>query len=561
MDTSNRKLIGKYIQAPISDKLEQSIKEGPPAIESNSKAFDFNAIQTYNPMFDYIWRSHSSQPGQWFGTEFRISQYNGDKSIIETNISVDSSQNIINKETSVFRKVVHLLEPMRVLENKYTPPKTTGLPWHTQSTYAYINKIQSPHNQAYVDTTAAYLVSRLREENISPHFSLHYGSLTMISNTYLYNITDDYQSYKKEKWFWSGITKHNIPIIVTDTSGNKITDIDVLSEYQSPENNIVEVEELIVEAVTVNSDMELVEYDIPMSSDDKNTSDDSSSEDSDTSDDSSSSNIRIFLEFKNMPIMMSFFEKQSGSMENLLFDSDEVGAQIGSKNWEERWTAWIFQIIVALTQMQEIYDMTHNDLHTNNVLWSKTDKEYIYYKTEDNQVYKVPTYGKIFRIIDFGRAIYNIGGKTIISDDYDIGNDAAGQYNFGPIYDPDYEEITPNYSFDLCRLSISCIESLFPQFPKKAKGKARVMSKEEGRTMYETNSSLFNLLWSWLVMDNNENVYLNKDNTEKYPSFDLYVNIAENVHDAVPSEQISKSIFNKFKWNKNINSIVYPIYA
>jgi hypothetical protein len=49
------------------------------------------------------------------------------------------------------------------------------------------------------------------------------------------------------------------------------------------------------------------------------------------------------------------------------------------------------------------------------------------------QLYKVPTFGKLFHIIDFGRAIFKINGTWFISDDFRAGNDAEGQYAFPPL--------------------------------------------------------------------------------------------------------------------------------
>jgi hypothetical protein len=105
------------------------------------------------------------------------------------------------------------------------------------------------------------------------------------------------------------------------------------------------------------------------------------------------------------------------------------------------------------------------------------------------------------------------------------------------------------------------LEGIFPKFPGKRKDRPKVMSKEEGRTMWETTSPLFNLLWSWLITDDGENVLLDAENEDKYPGFELYITIAEQVHSAVPAEQIKKPVFNKFKWNKNVpaSAVLYNI--
>ena len=54
---------------------------------------------------------------------------------------------------------------------------------------------------------------------------------------------------------------------------------------------------------------------------------------------------------------------------------------------------------MILITYQKAFALTHNDLHTNNVMFNETTIEYLYYKI-DNKYYKVKTYGKIFKIIE-----------------------------------------------------------------------------------------------------------------------------------------------------------------
>ncbi len=91
-------------------------------------------------------------------------------------------------------------------------------------------------------------------------------------------------------------------------------------------------------------------------------------------------------------------------------------------------------------------------------MWNKTDKKFINYKY-NNVYYKVPTFGKLYKIIDFGRAIYKFQDKIICSDSYHPKGDAATQYNFEPYYNSEKNIIEPNYSFDLCRLGCSLFDS------------------------------------------------------------------------------------------------------
>ena len=46
---------------------------------------------------------------------------------------------------------------------------------------------------------------------------------------------------------------------------------------------------------------------------------------------------------------------------------------------EEEWLSAFMQIIMILITYQKSFSFTHNDLHSNNVMYNYTDKKYIYY--------------------------------------------------------------------------------------------------------------------------------------------------------------------------------------
>ena len=92
-------------------------------------------------------------------------------------------------------------------------------------------------------------------------------------------------------------------------------------------------------------------------------------------------------------------------------------------------------------------------------MFINTEKQFLYY-TFNKIHYKVPTYGKIYKIIDFGRAIYKFNGQLMCSDSFHLKGDAASQYNFEPYFDDKKPRLEPNFSFDLCRLSC-CLYDFF----------------------------------------------------------------------------------------------------
>ena len=75
-----------------------------------------------------------------------------------------------------------------------------------------------------------------------------------------------------------------------------------------------------------------------------------------------------------------------------------------------------FQLYSAIFVMFSRFGIKHNDLHVGNIMFKITNKKYIYYKLGETR-YKVPTYGFIIKIIDWGRAVYKFNsfeGKNSI---------------------------------------------------------------------------------------------------------------------------------------------------
>ena len=236
---------------------------------------------------------------------------------------------------------------------------------------------------------------------------------------------------------------------------------------------------------------------------------------------------------------------------------EEMAAELAALYCErdERWPAWLFQIIAALTQLQSLLNLCHNDLHSSNIMWKNTKDEYLYYKSNNGTAWKVPTYGKIFYIIDFGRATFEFNGQSIYSDDYMINGDAHGQYNYGELYTDGLPEVKPNRSFDLCRLSTSMLYDLFIETPISRNTK--LLYKEGDWEKHITISDTYNLLWKWVVDSSGKNLLINKEGEELYTGFDLYIKIAATAINAIPKKQLNIAPFSNFinkskKHNKNI---------
>ncbi len=286
----------------------------------------------------------------------------------------------------------------------------------------------------------------------------------------------------------------------------------------------------------------------------------------------SDAGIRIKINFKRMPVLLLFQEAADGTMDELLEEEatimdglntpsgmkEHMGSCDGLDNIinitrierDQRWSAWLAQVVAVLSQLQALMCFSHNDLHTNNIVWTKTADQFIYYETNAGKVYKVPTYGKRFHIIDFGRATFALGDKVFLSDDFFPGNDAAGQYNYDVCTDhesPEKPYVEPNMSFDLARLSYSMIEILYDEPPAIKSRTLPPLNVEHGKQVWQTVSDLYNCLWKWVVDDDGCNIIETADGEERFSGFDLYVHIAHHMHGSVPKEQWKNPVFGQFE--------------
>jgi hypothetical protein len=260
-----------------------------------------------------------------------------------------------------------------------------------------------------------------------------------------------------------------------------------------------------------------------------------SSEDSEEYDEESSNNSNdddeeeIFCYIDKFPVKMIILE----SCENTLDDYI-----ISKKIKDDEWESIVLQILFTLITYQKVFEFTHNDLHTNNIVYVSTEKKYLYYKY-DNTHYKIPTFGKIYKIIDFGRAIYKFKNKFICSDSYSDSGDATTQYNCEPYLNKNKPIIGPNYSFDLCRLGCSLFDYFIDDLDDIKKLKSPIKK----------------IIIEWVFDDNNKNILYKNNGSERYPDFKLYKMIARAVHKHTPQEVLKKSLFDNYKIaKKKINN-------
>lgn len=532
---------------------------------SNYNLFSIDKIQSYNPilsLFQYTTKENIQNTS--FNHKYHF--------LTLDTVLENSTESTIPKP--VFIKCSPLINPTKYLVGKYKNDTSIhALPSHYEKENSHVNaKIINRNNISYIDNFFSLLCSKLLHQHNFLHGIDYYGSFLGIQNKFKTNISDDLEFLYSHSFFSENINKlydvENLPYQIF-SNGSRCNKEKIklssspkhnLSVYSLPDISLTSSEfENITEVVYTN--------DIVNSNKDENTSDsddesddssdnsdvvnsddesddeeiiESSSEEEEDSDEDNNSNHEdddnINAYIYNFPIQCICLEKCEGTFDDLLEKK-----LVNEKNS----AAYLMQIIMILLVFQKTFSFTHNDLHTNNIMYINTDIEFLYYQY-NSKIYKIPTFGKIFKIIDFGRGIYKFQNHLFCSDSFAPGDDAATQYNFEPYYNRSKPIIEPNMSFDLCRLGCSIFDFIID-------------------SINNTNLNEFQkTIVRWCTDDYGKNVLYKKNGEERYPDFKLYKMIARTVHNHLPENQLSFPFFSKFECSTqntpNMNIDAIPSY-
>ena len=491
------------------------------------------------------------------------------------------------KDKDVFFKLAPLLDPYKYLIGKYdiTNKDLFNLP-NINSDESCINpKILDHNNSAYVDGFFIYLSSNLNQTNNFLHGLDYYGSFLSIKNNYKLNVFDDLEYLTNSDFFnknknilfevnnydhiFQDENKKKKPIKIEYNSSVKSNlsiksfDEEIFEEiFENNELNSDNLKELnLCELIDMTSSNILennsksatikssstcssrTSHTSSENSDDKdfeeieresqeNNKKEDNEEWEDIDDDdayTNDSDIEETIEaiIPQFPVQVIGMEYCENTFDDLILSHELKD--------EKEWFSALMQIIMILITYQKTFAFTHNDLHTNNVMYNTTDKKFLYYCYK-KKYYKVPTFGKIFKIIDFGRSIYRYDGKIFCSDSFQNGGDAATQYNTEPYFNNKKPRLEPNYSFDLCRLACSIFDYLIDDLDE---------IKE-----LEKCDPVKKLIVEWCLDDKGINLLYKNNGVDRYPDFKLYKMIARCVHNHTPQAQLERPEFKSFEYTK-----------
>jgi hypothetical protein len=470
----------------------------------DTSVWDIKNPQPFFPSLEKLFKTESISNLPEYGVRLQES--------IDTIIDRDHIRTNKNRVVPIHRKTTTILSHFKWMRGDYG---VLGLPKPIETAEDMQESIQSPHSAGYVGALASICLS----ESGCQHFPRVYGVYIGIASRHEINISDDYEILSERRWFADNIGKSFELRLRTPEDkpavqlGEQITlddiqdiEADHVSEPDSGSHTDVEEEE-------EESDDE-DEFEIRSCS---CASDDSDDEE----DDDEEEEPFAWAIFKDIPVITTVMEKCEGTFYELLHNNPE----------QEKHAAWTAQLVFGLAYAQRNFGLTHNDLHANNVMYVKTDQEFLHYK-HNGLTYRVPTYGYLIKIIDFDRACFSVrlvgmkDPKQFVSSQFKINEEAAGQYNTDPFFEHKYPHIHPNPSFDLCRFATSLFWDMFPEGPT-----------------HDYTHPLFGVFKQWMTQSDGTSVMFRKegDNHDRYHGFHLYKAIARYCKEsAVPRREISK---------------------
>ena len=538
--------------------------------QKNKSLLDISKIQNYIPLFNNFFNLTNTNYANfninypyYLNDLLSKESYNKYKALL---ISNDTEEKI---EKNIFFKYSPLLDPVKYICNKYDLSKNLiTLPQVDISNNLTHSKINDVNNSAYVDGFFTFLTSQLLHTHNFIHGLDCYGTFLAIKKNLLIDISDDidflYNSddfHKNNNNIFKFTNNLHIDKLNFDTRNNKkkliineeLTNNNIIS--LSNINDLKEINNVFISnTISDNNDLSnnnlIFESNLSHksrntnssgstcssrssnthNSDDKNSNDIDDSDNSDKSSECSESSCstasedEVIISIDNFPVELIALECCKDTLDSYITNN---------KIKDQEWDSIILQIIMILATYQKTFNMTHNDLHTNNIMYIESEKKYIIYKI-NNKHYKVPSFGKIYKIIDFGRAVYSYKGTQMCSDSYSKDGDAATQYNFGVYLDPDKPVIEPNYSFDLCRLGCSIFDFFI----------------EDLDQVKEIKSPIKKIILNWCYDDKNRNILYKNNGEERYPDFKLYKMIARTVHNHTPLKVLENEHFNQYLVSK-----------
>jgi len=351
---------------------------------------------------------------------------------------LDPFKYLVGKYNSVDENKLYNLPNLESINNKETN---------------YHNKILDTNNAAYVDGFFVYLTSILKNKYKFNHGLDYYGSFLAIKNNYVINVFDDLDYLTNSEFFnknknllfkidnyehliknekqklktikidycssvkslsfksinnevyenifnddndykrESKIELELITDVTNNDDDNNITTIRSKSNSScssrvsytnsdfsdfSDINDVNDVNECDSEYKSI-SDWEDMNSEIENESK-KNIVSENESDDYNEDEDEDEEEINVTI--SKFPVQLICMENCENTLDDLILNNDLT---------TDEWLSALMQIIMILITYQKVFSFTHNDLHTNNIMYNQTSKKFITYYF-NKKLYKIPTF-------------------------------------------------------------------------------------------------------------------------------------------------------------------------
>ena len=135
----------------------------------------------------------------------------------------DKNNNCVQWKDNVFVKMTPLLEVYPYMKNRY------NLESKFPNIFNYLTtcKLNSTNNSGYLEAFCNMITSWLTESGKCPTFPYYYGTLTGFSESFKYDITEEFKGIRKTKWF----KEYNNNLYTIEKKSIDDTLFDDLEEY------------------------------------------------------------------------------------------------------------------------------------------------------------------------------------------------------------------------------------------------------------------------------------------------------------------------------------------
>jgi len=552
-----------------------------------SEPLNVTNIQNYNPIYNLFFKLNESNYNNiQLNERFKLQHIKKreNHNCFSCELQASDTSTISNKE--MFIKFSPIIDPTKYLIGKYNIENDDlfSLPSLNESSNILAEKKNASNNSAYTDGFFSFLSSKLLHNHDVLNANDYYGSFIANQKDFRYNVFDDIEYLCESDFFHDNkdvlftldeafydeadnndsrnnkkkinINNNNISLKSVEAFNDDIYDNMFTPSIESENDSNIDETVILDDNLTENalsvinlnrlsnsrgscktSSSHSSSCSSRTSVTDNNDNDSIAGSDIESLNDMSSyesegseEDENIYAYIPDFPVNIIALEKCTDTLDSYMMD-EEVS--------DKEWSALLMQVIFTLLIYQKTFNFTHNDLHTNNIMYVETERQFMYYNFA-GKFYKIPTFGKIWKIIDFGRAIYKYNNHIICSDCFGKNGDADGQYNCEPFFNDSKPRLETNMSFDLCRLGCSLFDFFVDDIVSMKRGKL---------------SPIERIIVDWCYDDNNKNILYKKSGEERYPEFKLYKMIARNVHKHTPEQQLEHDVFIEFQvTKKKLNS-------